>query len=132
MQKILFFILVHILYITLLAYFYTIQLFCSVIIRIWGFFFWEAWTYFFDLWSIVWMIWLIEIKRTLYFFWITALCFTNCEWRCRTDCFWFISQKANWTFHGANAQCKEQDGVLASVASLKEFEFLKNAFLGFQ
>lgn len=69
MQKILFFILVHILYITLLAYFYTIQLFCSVIIRIWGFFFWEAWTYFFDLWSIVWMIWLIEIKRTLYFFW---------------------------------------------------------------
>lgn len=38
MQKILFSILVHILYITLLAYFYTIQLVCSVIIRIWGFF----------------------------------------------------------------------------------------------
>lgn len=37
MQNILFFILFHILYITLQAYFYTIQLVCSVIIRIWFF-----------------------------------------------------------------------------------------------
>lgn len=131
MQNILFFILFHILYITLQAYFYTIQLVCSVIIRIW--FFLRSMDIF--LRSMIDCVNdLVDRnkEKIIIFFGFTALCFTNCEWRCRTDCFWFISQKANWTFHGANAQCKEQDGVLASVASLKEFEFLKNAFLGFQ
>lgn len=58
---------------------------------------------------------------------IVAMCFTDDV----TDCFWFISDKKGWNFHEANAQCKEQDGVLASVKSSDHFEFLKRAFENF-
>lgn len=58
---------------------------------------------------------------------IAGMCFTDLV----TDCFWFISDKVGWNFHEANAQCKEQDGVLASVKSLNQFEFLKRAFGNF-
>ena len=44
------------------------------------------------------------------------------------ECFWFISNNLNWDFHDANAQCAEQDGVLASVTSLSQLDFLKAAF----